>query len=156
MEDLIKSYEGKIPGVILTNLKNELSGRKVSNKEVEKILSELEMTYEKSKIASGESIGIITAESFGEPATQMTLNVFHFAGVAEVSVSRGLPRLIELFDARKTIKTPMMHIFVNSPYNKDPVKVRKLAAQIKEIKLREVATEININIPKLQVEQAIS
>src|SRR3989344_1627586 len=152
MEELIKNYEGRIPKLILDKLKKELSIRKITNKDVERILQELEEIYEKSKIHAGESIGIITAESFGEPSTQMTLNVFHFAGVAEMSVSRGLPRLIELFDARKKIKTPRMHVYIDTPHNKDPLKARKIAASIKEIKLRELATEITINIPKLQIE----
>ena len=65
-----------------------------------------------SKIHPGEAIGIITAESFGEPGTQMTLRTFHFAGVAEANITLGLPRLIEIFDARKDISTPIMEIFL--------------------------------------------
>ncbi len=148
----LQDYNDKIPGAILENLKKELQNGSVSQKNVEKILTLLEDNYRKTKIDFGESIGIITAESFGEPSTQMTLNVFHFAGVAEMSVSVGLPRLIELFDARRTIKTPMMSVYIKNPYNKDANKIRKIAALIKEIKLREVATDFIINIPKLQVE----
>ena len=148
----LQDYNDKIPGAILENLKKELQNGSVSQKNVEKILVLLEENYRKTKIDFGESIGIITAESFGEPSTQMTLNVFHFAGVAEMSVSLGLPRLIELFDARRTIKTPMMSVYIKNPYNKDANKIRKIAALIKEIKLREVATDFIINIPKLQVE----
>ncbi len=96
--------------------------------------------------------GLETFTTFDGIVTHNTLNVFHFAGVAEVSVSAGLPRLIELFDARKTLKTPMMNIYIKSPYNKDPLKVRNIAARIKQIKLREVATDITINVPKLQIE----
>ena len=148
----LQDYNDRIPGAILENLKKELQNGSVSQKNVEKILTLLEDNYRKTKIDFGESIGIITAESFGEPSTQMTLNVFHFAGVAEMSVSVGLPRLIELFDARRTIKTPMMSVYIKNPYNKDANKIRKIAALIKEIKLREVATDFIINIPKLQVE----
>lgn len=156
MEEIIKEYEGKIPAVILDNFSKEISTRNASNKQIEEMLKMLQKAYDDSKMNPGESIGIITAESFGEPATQMTLNVFHFAGVAEVSVSRGLPRLIELFDARKTIKTPMMNIYVESPHNKDPNKVRKIAARVKQIRLREITTQININISKLQVEVTLN
>ncbi len=84
--------------------------------------------------------------------THNTLNVFHFAGVAEVAVSLGLPRLIEIFDARKEIKTPMMEIYIQKPLNKDPNKVKKIAAQIKEIKLEELAESFVTNIAKLQIE----
>ncbi len=100
--------------------------------------------------------GLETFTTFDGILTHNTLNVFHFAGVAEMSVSLGLPRLIELFDARKTLKTPMMNVYINSPYNKDPLKVRKIAGKIKEIKLREVSREININVPKLQVEAELN
>ena len=52
-------------------------------------------------VPPGEAVGVITAQSFGEASTQMVLNVFHSAGVAEMQVTLGLPRLIEIFDARK-------------------------------------------------------
>lgn len=84
--------------------------------------------------------------------THNTLNVFHFAGVAEVSVTQGLPRLIEILDARKDIKTPLIEIYVQKPHNKDSEKVRKIAASIKETKLWEVASEFVINLNKMQVE----
>ncbi len=68
------------------------------------------------KIEPGESVGIVSAESIGEPGTQMTLNTFHFAGVAEMNVTVGLPRIIELLDARKKPATPMMQVFLNKKY----------------------------------------
>ena len=152
MDDVIEKFKGKIPGKILKDFKKEAINRKLTKKDSEKVLEHIKDEYERARIDPGESIGVITAESFGEPGTQMTLNVFHFAGVAEVSVSTGLPRIIELFDARKTIKTPMMEIYLEEPYSKDTKKVRKLAALIKEVKLNELATDFLINIPSLQVE----
>src|SRR3989344_5224912 len=151
MEELFEEYKGKIPQKVLDDLKKEIAKRKVTKKELDLILQKTKESYENSKIHPGESIGIITAESFGEPGTQMTLNVFHFAGVAEVSVSSGLPRIIELFDARKIIKTPMMNIFIKSPHNKDPKKVRKIASMIKQVNLKEIATDFAIDISKLEI-----
>ena len=58
----------------------------------------------------GESVGLVGAESIGEPGTQMTLNTFHFAGVSELNVTTGLPRIIEILDGRKTIGTRMMEV----------------------------------------------
>ena len=81
-----------------------------------------------------------------------TLNVFHFAGVAEVSVTQGLPRLIEILDARKEISTPSMEIFLKSSINKDPKEVKRVAALIKETKLHEIVSAFSINLIKLQVE----
>ena len=100
--------------------------------------------------------GLETFTTFDGVITHNTLNVFHFAGVAEMSVSLGLPRLIEIFDARKEIKTPLMNVYIKSPWNKDPLKVKKIAASIKEIKLKEVSSSFVINIPKLQIEVALS
>lgn len=152
MTELIEAYKGKIPDKLLGDLEAVISVRNLSKKQTEKVLNIVQQYYEAAKIDPGESIGLITAESFGEPGTQMALNVFHFAGVAEVSVSQGLPRIIELFDARKEIKTPRMEIFLLPAYNKDPINVRKIASLIKEINLREIATNISINLSKFNVE----
>ncbi len=84
--------------------------------------------------------------------THNTLNVFHFAGVAEVSVTQGLPRLIEILDARKEISTPSMEIFLKTPYNKDPEEVKRVAALIKETKLSEFVKEFSINLTKMHIE----
>lgn len=96
---------------------------------------------ENNKVAPGEAVGIITAQSFGEPSTQMTLNVFHFAGVSEMQVTVGLPRLIEIFDARKEPSTPSMEIYLEREFNNED-NAKKLAAKIKEVKLGDVASEI--------------
>lgn len=150
MDKILEKYN--IPNVIKENFKKEAEARRLTKDQIKKVLDKLKAEYEAAKIHPGEAIGIVTAESFGEPGTQMTLNVFHFAGVAEVAVSLGLPRLIEIFDARKEIKTPMMEIYIEKPHNKDPNKVKKIAASIKEIKLEEFAESIITNIAKLQIE----
>jgi len=150
MEEIFNQYD--IPNKIKEELKKEAENRRLTKAQIKKVLEKLKQEYNAAKIHPGEGIGIVTAESFGEPATQMTLNVFHFAGVAEVAVSLGLPRLIEIFDARKEIKTPMMEIYVKKPLNKDPNKVKKIASKLKEVKLEELAESITINIAKLQIE----
>ncbi|MBS3081837.1 DNA-directed RNA polymerase subunit A'', partial [Candidatus Pacearchaeota archaeon] len=108
---------------------------KLKGDQVKKVLDRVRDSFESSKISPGEAIGIVTAESIGEPGTQMTLNVFHFAGVAEVAVTLGLPRLIELLDARKEPSTPRIEVHLDKEIAKDPVKVKKVAATIKETKL---------------------
>ena len=64
----------------------------------------------KASIDPYEAAGIITAQSIGEPGTQMTMRTFHYAGVATVNVTQGLPRIIEIVDARKVPNTPTMTI----------------------------------------------
>jgi DNA-directed RNA polymerase subunit A" len=149
-------YERLLPLKIIKELKQEADKRKLNASQIEKVLKYLVEQYDASKINPGEAIGIITAESFGEPGTQMTLNVFHFAGVAEVSVTQGLPRLIEILDARKNIKTPSMEIHVKSEYNKETKTIRKVAARIKETVLKEISEEFNINLSKMQLEIKIN
>ena len=68
--------------------------------------------YDKSQVEPGQAVGIVTAQSIGEPGTQMTLRTFHTAGIAEKNVTLGLPRIIELVDARKNLSTPSMDIYL--------------------------------------------
>ena len=96
------------------------------------------------EISPGESIGVVTAQSFGEPSTQMALNVFHFAGVQEMQVTMGLPRLIEIFDARKKPSSPKMEIYLNKDFNNEK-DAKVFAERIKEVTLKEIASEINLN-----------
>lgn len=105
-------------------------------------------------ISAGEAIGIVTAQSFGEPSTQMALNVFHFAGVAEMQVTSGLPRLIEIFDARRTPSTPEMEIFLKKEYN-DEKNAKVLAEKIKEVRLKDIVKEIKINFTDKKIEATI-
>ena len=58
----------------------------------------------------GEMIGTVAAQSIGEPTTQMTLNTFHFAGVSAKNVTLGVPRLIEIINIAKNIKTPSLSV----------------------------------------------
>ncbi len=150
-DGLMKEYKGRIPEPMLKTFKDYASEVGLSKANQKKALERIEHRYISSKIHPGEAIGIVTAESFGEPGTQMTLRTFHFAGVAEANVTLGLPRLIELFDARKDISTPIMEICLKSQ-PKDDKELEKLIALIKEIKFAEVIAEITINIAKMQVE----
>ncbi|MBI2043291.1 DNA-directed RNA polymerase subunit A' [Candidatus Pacearchaeota archaeon] len=103
------------------------------------------------KIEPGEAIGIITAQSFGEPSTQMALNVFHFAGVQEMQITAGLPRLIEIFDARKKPSSPKMEIYLTKEHNNEK-DARAFAEKIKEVKVSELASEINLNFSDKHIE----
>ena len=149
---MIDQYKGILPANMLEECSKKFEELKLNKKQQEEVLNQLKRDFEAAKINPGEAIGIITAESFGEPGTQMTLNVFHFAGVAEFAVTLGLPRLIEILDARKEIATPIIEVFVEKPDNKDPDRVKKIAASIKETKLSEVVSEFAINLAKLHIE----
>jgi len=112
---------------------------------------EVTKLHKNESIEPGEAIGIVTAQSFGESSTQMVLNTFHMAGVAEMQVTTGLPRLIEIFDARKTPSSPKMEIYLNKEYN-DEKGARTVAEKIKEVKLREISSEINLDFGNKKIE----
>src|SRR3989344_4780034 len=102
-------------------------------------------------IQPGESVGVTTSQSFGESSTQMVLNVFHSAGVAEVQVTLGLPRLIEIFDARKEPSTPSMEIYLEKDSNNEK-DARSIAEKIKEVKLEEIASEVRMDFSGKKIE----
>ncbi len=110
--------------------------------------------HKKEKVSPGEAIGILTAQSFGESSTQMVLNVFHSAGVAEVQVTQGLPRLIEILDARKMPSTPSMEIYLDSEHNNEQ-SARVVAEKIREVKLKEIVSEISIDFAAKNLEVTI-
>jgi len=111
--------------------------------------------HKEKQVPAGEAIGIITAQSFGEPSTQMALNVFHFAGVSEMQITQGLPRLIEIFDARKSPSTPTMEIFLDKEHN-DEKHARVIAEKIKETKLGEIIEKIKVNFGEKKIEVIIN
>ena len=102
-------------------------------------------------VPSGEAVGVITAQSFGESSTQMVLNVFHSAGVAEMQVTLGLPRLIEIFDARKEPSTPSMEVYLDKENNNEKDS-RIIAEKIKEFQLGEIASEIKLDFTGKKIE----
>jgi len=89
------------------------------------------------RIEHGEAVGVVAAQSIGEPGTQMTMRTFHYAGVAE-QVPTGLPRLIEIVDVRRIPKRPTMDIYLDKEYAKDEKKARELAERIEGVSLEKV------------------
>jgi len=154
MDKIIREYQGKLPNSILEEVKAGLPSN-ISESRFRKIMEKTLEEYEAAQIDAGEAVGLVSAESIGEPGTQMTLNTFHFAGVAEMNVTTGLPRVIEILDARGTIKTPMMEIYLKEPYSRGK-EIKKIAMKIKEAKLSEVAKEFSIDIAENAVGMRIS
>jgi DNA-directed RNA polymerase subunit A" len=146
---LFKEYEDTMPPKILDDVKNNLPD-KISDSKVKKILELVYEEYKNSVAEPGESVGLVAAESIGEPSTQMTLNTFHFAGVSEMNVTTGLPRIIEVLDGRAEISTKMMHIHLKSPYSEGK-DIKKIAETIKETTLKEYVKETSIDIADSQM-----
>lgn len=111
---------------------------KLTKKQAEALVAEAGRAQDMALIDPYEAAGIITAQSIGEPGTQMTMRTFHYAGVATVNVTQGLPRIIEIVDARKVPNTPTMTIRLKGENSQSADAAKKLAAAI------EITTTVNI------------
>jgi DNA-directed RNA polymerase subunit A" len=111
----------------------------------------VEENYVRMRVEPGEAIGIITAQSIGEPGTQLTMRTFHYAGVIEMNVTLGLPRVIEIFDARRTPSTPMMTDYLDKEISKDLVKVKEVAASLPQTLLGHITKKTETDVAGLSV-----
>ena len=125
----------------------------LSQEKVKKLEAEVKRIYLNSRFEPGEAIGILSAQSISEPATQMTMRTYHVAGAAGIRVTYGLPRLIEIFDAKKELESPMMTIYLKSEYN-TLEKAREFAEKLIEKKVENLASNvfINLNTGSIEVE----
>lgn len=151
---IFKEYEDQLPEHLLDEIKANISDS-ISDAKLKKVLDMAAEEYREALVEPGECVGLVAAESIGEPGTQMTLNTFHLAGVAEMNVTVGLPRIIEILDARKEISTPMMEIYLKSPYSKGK-DVKKLALGMRETKLGDVSKEIVISVVDSMIEVTLN
>src|SRR5689334_11586557 len=126
---LVKYAENLNPR-LRKNLENSILENRLSKDGVEKVLKKTIDLIERALAEPGEAVGVVTAQSIGEPGTQMTLRTFHFAGVKERNVTLGLPRLIELVDARKKPVTPTMDIYLDEDHKISREKALEVAREI--------------------------
>ena len=133
-----------LPNRILSDVERICKEKRLNRSQKMKLINETKKEYLKSSFEPGEAIGIISAQSISEPATQMTMRTFHFAGSVGVRVTLGLPRLIEISDAKKEPTTPMMTLYLKKKFNtkKDSEKV---AEEIIEKKLRNFVSTVSLD-----------
>ena len=98
---------------------------KVSAKTLGKFIELCLLKYEKAKVEPGHAVGAVGAQSIGEPGTQMTLKTFHFAGVAGMSITQGVPRIKEIINASKVISTPVITCPLQNPRHIEVARVVK-------------------------------
>ena len=147
----LKEAEAVLPEKIINDLKESFKEFKLSDAQKEKAIKIVIEMYEKSKFEAGDAMGVIAAQSISEPGTQMTMRTYHVAGAASIQVTLGLPRLIEIFDARRVPKTPSMKIFLKKAYNTRE-KASKIAAEIQETTLANITTKPVIDILNSEIE----
>nr|WP_295001828.1 DNA-directed RNA polymerase subunit A'' [uncultured Methanobrevibacter sp.] len=139
IEDLSKAY-----------VKNDLT-----DDELAELIRKLKQAYDRAHVEAGEAVGTVAAQSVGEPGTQMTMRTFHYAGVTELNVTLGLPRLIEIVDARKEIATPTMDIYFDEERRNDEEFVRTLANQIGKSTINDILSDFNLNYGTMEVEAVL-
>lgn len=136
----LKVNKSKLPELIKGELRKKLRAvrDKLSRRKLDEILKKVEEKYEKAKVEPREAVGIVAAQSIGEPGTQMTLRTFHYAGVGAIYITLGLPRIIEIVDARKKPSTPAMKIKLAGEYASDRNKAEELTMEIEETYIRDI------------------
>lgn len=143
-------YKGKLPDYLIEEVKAKLPD-KTSDAKAKKVLDRLQEEYENTKVEAGECVGVVAAESIGEPGTQMTLNTFHFAGVSELNVTMGLPRIIEILDTRKTISSPMTEIFLKKEFANEE-SVKECAEAVLERFMESVIKTLEVDVTEQKVD----
>jgi DNA-directed RNA polymerase subunit A" len=118
------------PDSYIKELADAYENNDLTDEELEKLIIMLKNAYDRAHVEAGEAVGTVAAQSVGEPGTQMTMRTFHYAGVTELNVTLGLPRLIEIVDARKDIATPTMDIYFDEERRNDEEFVKTLANRI--------------------------
>lgn len=141
----------ELPQSLMEKIDEVVKRKKLSKEKHEKLIEQVQKSYIKSKFEPGEAVGILAAQSISEPATQMTMRTYHFAGSAGMNVTYGLPRLIEIFDAKREPETPVMTIFLKRQFNNREV-ATKLAEEIVEKDVSYLTRSDSINLAENSIE----
>ena len=149
IEKILQKKNGFLPYYIQELLAQKIV-EKGLEKKVEDVVDRALEQYNKNMVDPAEACGIVAAQSIGEPGTQMTMRTFHYAGVAEINVTLGLPRLIEIVDARSTPSTPVMTVYLEGAYRVNADLAQKAANQIEITRLQDIAT-LDIDIENLMI-----
>ncbi|MDO5860227.1 DNA-directed RNA polymerase subunit A'' [Methanobrevibacter sp.] len=140
------------PDSYIEDLAKAYIQKDLTDDELRKLIIKLKNAYDRAHVEAGEAVGTVAAQSVGEPGTQMTMRTFHYAGVTELNVTLGLPRLIEIVDARKEIATPTMDIYFDEERRDDEEFVRTLANKIGKSTINDILSDFNLNYGTMEVE----
>ncbi|MBI4393603.1 MAG: DNA-directed RNA polymerase subunit A'' [Euryarchaeota archaeon] len=140
VREIAKKAKIKLPENVVLELCTTIGDRRLSDERIKQLLEALNRQYSHNRIDPTEAAGIIGAQSIGEPGTQMTMRTFHYAGVAEINVTLGLPRLIEVVDARRVPSTPMMEVHLDLEHRASQEKAQQVAAEMEATHLIDIAS----------------
>src|SRR3989344_5983470 len=143
--------KSNLPEKIIEEIEQLAKAKKLSAAKKEELIERVKTRYSQMQLEPGEAIGIVSAQSIGEPGTQMTMRTFHFVGVSALNVTLGLPRIIEILDVRKEPKTPSMMIALKSSHNRSREAAEAVANKITEVEVSKVIKEINLDLIKQEI-----
>ena len=150
VKQIIAKKGSNLPQGIVRNIAEKCIAHGMKAKQIEKIVHGAIEQYNSNRIDATEAVGVIAAQSIGEPGTQMTMRTFHYAGVAEMNVTLGLPRLIEVVDARRVPKTPIMEVYLEPDISFQKNKALEIASMIEAKSVSQLA-KISTDITNLRV-----
>jgi DNA-directed RNA polymerase subunit A" len=157
-EGTIKSEVDKLKVILPESVIKGLEGgllrvskeRAITRKQLDDVLGTVKQAYINAIVEPGEAVGTVAAQSIGEPGTQMTLRTFHYAGVAELNVTLGLPRIIEIIDARRVPSTALMTIYLTGKLAEDKNRARAFAQGIEATTVEDVASQTEMDLINME------
>ena len=147
---LLEKLGQTLPQSLVREMASKRLKRRIKPGELRKLVKQVLVHYQRTRMDPTEAVGILAAQSIGEPGTQMTMRTFHYAGVAEMNVTLGLPRLIEIVDARRIPKTPIMEVHLDPQLATDREATVALAQHIEAQSVSNLA-HVHTDITNLRV-----
>ncbi|MFW9819166.1 MAG: DNA-directed RNA polymerase subunit A'' [Candidatus Thorarchaeota archaeon] len=134
-----------IPEDLIVRIRDKVIDEDLEEEQLEYLLNKIFINFKNALVETSEPVGTVAAQSIGEPGTQMTLRTFHYAGVEEFSVTQGLPRLIEIVDARRFPSTPQMSVYLEKPYSESEEKAIEVHNRIEQIRIEQIIHDIDLD-----------
>ncbi|MFX1419040.1 MAG: DNA-directed RNA polymerase subunit A'' [Promethearchaeota archaeon] len=144
-EQLDNLKEDGIPEDLIERIKQKVIHEDLEKEQLEYLLNKIFINFNNAVVETSEPVGTVAAQSIGEPGTQMTLRTFHYAGVEEFSVTQGLPRLIEIVDARRFPSTPQMSVYLEKPYSESEDKAIDVHNRIEQIRIEQITHDVDLD-----------
>jgi DNA-directed RNA polymerase subunit A" len=140
-----------IPEDLIQRIREKIKDEDLEEEQLEYLLNKIYINYHNALVETSEPVGTVAAQSIGEPGTQMTLRTFHYAGVEEFSVTQGLPRLIEIVDARRFPSTPAMEVYLSSDYKDTEEKAIEVHNRIEQIRIEQITSDVDLDFVNWQI-----
>lgn len=139
LKDRFANLRGNLPERVWDSIFEIAEKKKLSEEKIKKLIEEAKREYAKVIVEPCEAVGIIAAQSLGEPGTQLTLRTKHYAGALEVSVGSGIQRVEEIVDGRSKTKYASMTIYLNEKIRHNKKKAEEFARDLVDVRTEDVA-----------------